>query len=208
MEWVLGCNHHPFFDNMKTFQRIVIISTLLSAGFLSAFAQTASTLSSTEAHVTANLTSPSDLSYGTSEIVKLYQSGVGTDLILGYVKNYRVKFQLSGPEIIYLHNLGVSSEVVLAMLQHDRQIEQENSAVMAQNQTFQAPAQAPQQATVVVAPTPPQVVYVAPYAAPIYSYPAYSYYPNYYSGYYGPSISLGFGHRFGYGVGFRLGGWR
>ena len=193
---------------MKTFQRIVIISTLLSTGFLSAFAQTASTLSSTEARAAANLTPPSDLSYGASEIVKLYQSGVGTDLILGYVKNYRVKFQLSGSEIIYLHNLGVSSEVVLAMLQHDGQIQQENSTVMAQNQTFQAPAQAPQQATVVVAATPPQVVYAAPYAAPIYSYPAYPYYPNYYSGYYGPSISLGFGHRFGYGVGFRLGGWR
>ncbi len=191
---------------MKNLQ-FLVITTLLSAPSFSGFAQPAPTAPTNEARVANDLTAPSDLSYGESEILKLYQNGVGTAVVLGYAKNYQAKFQLSASHIIYFHNLGVPSEVILTMQQRDGQI-QESPPVAAQVQSHSAPAPvlAP---TIVVQPTPPPVVYAAPLAEPVYSYPVYPYYPYYYPGYYGPSIGIGidFGPRFGYGGGFH-GGFR
>ena len=56
---------------------------------------------------------------GTAEIVKLAQAGVGENVMLSFVTNAAVRFALTPNQIIYLNDLGVSSAVVSAMLQHD-----------------------------------------------------------------------------------------
>jgi len=54
-----------------------------------------------------------------AEIVKLAQSGVDDTVVLLYVDKSTEKFDLDAEEILYLHDIGVSSEVIAAMLTKD-----------------------------------------------------------------------------------------
>ena len=58
------------------------------------------------------------LSYWTSEIVKLAQAGIEDSVVLAFLDDVGT-FNLGADEIIYLSDLGVSSQVITAMLQHD-----------------------------------------------------------------------------------------
>lgn len=61
---------------------------------------------------------PTTLSPGVSEVAKLYQSNVSEDVLLAYIKNYSQPFYASADEILYLNDLGVSDNVITAVLQH------------------------------------------------------------------------------------------
>lgn len=200
---------------MKTLK--CLIATLSAASLAcAASAQTAAATVHTPAvTASAQAPAPKDLSYGAAQVLKLQQSGLGTDVLVNYVNSANISFALHADDIIYLHNAGVPQEVISAMQQKEN-----NQATAAQN-TAPAPAQqpvesqpqttmvnpptaAPQTTTVV---TQPPVVYTSPtYVYPSYpSYPYYGYYGSPY--YYGPSISLGFGWGHGwYGHGWG-GGW-
>jgi hypothetical protein len=54
-----------------------------------------------------------------SEIIKLAQAGVSEDVMLAYVTNSARLYNISSDEIVYLNDLGVSSEVVTALIQQD-----------------------------------------------------------------------------------------
>lgn len=54
------------------------------------------------------------------EIIKLAQAGVEESVMLTYITNSSSMFNLGSDEIIYLNDLGVASNVVTAMLQHDQ----------------------------------------------------------------------------------------
>lgn len=54
-----------------------------------------------------------------AEIVKLAQSGVDDSVILLFVDKSTEKFDLDAEEILYLNDIGVSSEVIAAMLTRD-----------------------------------------------------------------------------------------
>jgi len=54
-----------------------------------------------------------------SEVIKLAQAGVSEDVMLAYVTNSPRAYNISSDEIVYLNDLGVSSEVVTALIQHD-----------------------------------------------------------------------------------------
>jgi len=66
---------------------------------------------------------PVKLSSGAAEIVKLAQAGVGEDVMLAYVGNVKSKFTLGSDQIVYLNDLGVTSPVIKAMIQHDDAID-------------------------------------------------------------------------------------
>jgi hypothetical protein len=69
-----------------------------------------------------NISQPgSRLSHYTAEIVRLAQSGIEDSVILAFI-DASGAFQLRADQIVYLNDLGVSSEVVAAMLQRDRAI--------------------------------------------------------------------------------------
>ena len=60
-----------------------------------------------------------DISPGAQETVRLAESGVGEEVILAYVENAQMPFDLEVEDIIYLNDLGISSEIVTAMLHRD-----------------------------------------------------------------------------------------
>ncbi len=146
------------------------------------------------------------LPYGVQDVLKLSRADVSQDIILNYVRNSGIIYNLSPQDIVYLKSQGVTDPVLNAMLD-------QRNRLAAQNQVPPAPAPAPDvsagaqaydsgqasQAPAVQAPlTPPaSSTYVIPYGG--YSY--YDYYPYYgpYYGAWGPSVVLGFGY---YGHGY------
>jgi hypothetical protein len=73
-----------------------------------------------------------------NEIIRLAQSGVEEPVILTYVTNSPAIFTLGAEEIVYLNDLGVSSSVITAMMQHDQLLRAEwanaaNPPVVASN---------------------------------------------------------------------------
>jgi len=54
------------------------------------------------------------------EVIRLAQSGLDETVILTYVTNSPAIFTLGAEEIVYLNDLGVSSSVITAMMQHDQ----------------------------------------------------------------------------------------
>ena len=80
-----------------------------------------------------NISTPPDaqLSGGAAEIAKLAQGGVGEPVMLAFVGNVASKFNLGSNQIIYLNDLGVSAEVVNAMIQRDAALEAASQAAAA-----------------------------------------------------------------------------
>ena len=98
---------------------------------------------------------PSDLSPGASEAIRLAESGVGDEVVVAYIQNSQAAFNLSADHVLYLKDLGLSSAVVAAMLNHD-------NGVRTQTQPYppatQPPPPQPEVAQPVEAPPP---VYVS-----------------------------------------------
>jgi len=194
-------------------------AALLASAPLACFAQTApATTPATP--MAAPAAAPVALPFGASEVVKMYQGGIGKEVILGYVSSSVGPFRLTADQIIYLQSLGVPQDVVTAMLRRDGDVQKESAAwqqqmtAQAQSGQGQAIAAAPQ---VVTPGSPaPAVNYVTPptvypgYSDYSYAYP--DYYPYYGSvvvggGYWGWPYYWGGGWRGGYyGGGWRGGG--
>ena len=93
------------------------------------------------------------LSAGSSEIQSLTQAGLDQSVILAYITNSAVRFNLNPDHIILLQRAGVSSQVIGAMIQHDRAL-----LVTAPPPTDPAP---PTVSLAVPPPTPGQVPIIA-----------------------------------------------
>jgi hypothetical protein len=149
------------------------------------------------------------------EIVKMARAGVGTEVIRAYVERSTIAAPPRAEEIVYLHECGVSAEVVTALIKRAGELRAaaaQASASLAPQGTPYAPAP-----TVALQPAPPvpaqvivqQPVYVyPPQPAPVtyaYAYPRYVYanYPAW--GYGWPSV--GWSGGFHYRSGFRYGHW-
>src|SRR5207247_9337105 len=52
------------------------------------------------------------------EVIKLAQAGVAEEVMLAYITNSPLTFHLSSDQIVYLNDLGVSTMVVTALIQH------------------------------------------------------------------------------------------
>jgi hypothetical protein len=58
----------------------------------------------------------------TAEVVKLAQSGVDAGVLLTYITNSASTFSLGADEIVYLNDLGMPSEVITTIMEHDKSL--------------------------------------------------------------------------------------
>ncbi len=74
---------------------------------------------------------PADLklSPAANEIVKLAQRGVAGGVMLAFVTNSTGTFNLASDQIIYLNDLGVESDVITSMIEHDRLLREGGGAL-------------------------------------------------------------------------------
>ncbi len=150
------------------------------------------------------------LPFGASEVVKMYQGGIGKDVIVNYVDNAVLAFHLTADNIIYLQSLGIPQEITKAIILRDGQLQQQAMSYqqqMAANPANQAayspPTQQPQEPVMNPSTPPPQVAYPAP------GYDAGSvYYDAGYPYYYGPDVVIGGGWWPGFYPGWGWGGYR
>lgn len=142
-----------------------------------------------------------------SEVLKLSQSQVGSDVVKNYIQNSTAPCNLTADQIIALRKAGVADDVVTALLRHSGEL-QKAAAPSAPVAVAPAPAQVI--ASNVQAPPPMTVTtnVTTVIERPVYAEPVYVS-PGYYDYYYPrSSISFSFGIPFGrsWGYGFR-GGW-
>src|SRR5258707_5802634 len=86
---------------------------------------------------------PADISPSAAEVIRLAESGVGDEVVVAYIQNSQASFYLSADHVLYLKDLGLSPQVLSAMLSHD-------SVMRSQAQSYPSPTQPS------VAPPPPQ----------------------------------------------------
>jgi len=67
-----------------------------------------------------------------AQVVRLTQAGVDESVILTYVSNSSSTFNLDSDKIIYLRDIGLSKEVLTAMIQHDQQLQQQMTTTSSQ----------------------------------------------------------------------------
>jgi hypothetical protein len=164
----------------------------------------------------ASAAQPPMLTSSVGEVVKMYQGGIGKDLIVDYINSTPQTYRLNADGIIYLKTLGMPQEITKAMILRDGQTQQQQA-----NQKFyqpqpmpgsmpspygNMPAQPPVQVMTPSTPAPDVSVVGSDYADYGYGYP-YDYgYPYYYGGYYGwPWVG---GGGWGWGRGWGYGGYR
>ena len=191
--------------------RISRMGMIASAGvaLLGAWSASAQTETSVPAPaqpaVTTSAPATVTLPYGVDDVLKLSRAQVSEDVIVNYVQNSGIAYNLGPKDLVYLKEQAVSDRVVNAMLDERKRVIAEAAAAA------QTPPPAPAQtsetiSTASYAPTytqpqtevqaAPSTVYVIP-SQPAYAYyptPYYGYYGGYYGGpyYYGPSIAVGF----------------
>src|SRR3989442_15353653 len=62
-----------------------------------------------------------DISPSVAEVVRLAESGVGEDVILAFIQNSKSTYNLSADDVLYLKDVGLTSPVITAMLNHDKE---------------------------------------------------------------------------------------
>src|SRR5882762_1697113 len=60
-----------------------------------------------------------NISPAAAEVIRLAESGVGDDVVLAYIQNSQWTLNLGADDVLYLRDVGVSSVVITAMLNHD-----------------------------------------------------------------------------------------
>lgn len=128
---------------MKQRTWLIVLAVAIAVPLLSALAQTPAP------------PSPPPLSPNAAEVLKLAQSGTSDDILLAYVQNSPSPFNLAADQILYLKDVGVSSQVMTAMLNRD-------AALHAQPQQYAPSAPPPAAAPVPTAPPAPAPVPQAP----------------------------------------------
>ena len=157
---------------------------------------------------------------GVSEVVKMYQGGIGKDVLVSYIENSALPFHLTADGIIYLQHLGMPKEVTSALILREGELQKQ--AVAACQQRAQASQQQPAAGApgynqagvgntalpVPMPSTPAPAVYPYAESAPPPVYPDYSAYPDYDYGYpyYAPGLVIGGGYGWGWGGYGRYGG--
>ncbi len=104
----------------------------------------------------------------TGQVIQLANSGTDEGVILSFVNNSASSFNLSADEIVYLKDVGITPQVITAMLQRDQALKQQptqlaTSAPAPIPQPLPAPAPAPAPEVTAAAPT-----YSTPPAPPAY----------------------------------------
>lgn len=132
----------------------------------------------------AQMNAPDDLSRGTTDIIKLFRAGKKDNVLIFYVNNAGLEYKLSADDIIYLKAIGISKDVITAMMDSDKD-RQKSVIVQAE---LERPIFAPEVPTVTTPEAAPPIAVQQPtpvaedqvQSAPTVIYPDYSAYPDYY----------------------------
>lgn len=115
--------------------------------------------------VTIQVPDPMKLSPAAQELVKLHESMVGESVMLTFVDNSAYSFNLTADQIVYLQDIGVSEEVLSAMIQRDAYLTGEPPVNIADapgpQQSQLNEQQAPAASNTVAVSTPSQPVYAS-----------------------------------------------
>lgn len=145
-------------------------------------------------------------SSGIADVVKLVKAGVATPIIEAYIQNSNVAYYPTAEEILLLHNHGVSSEVLQALIKRGGELRAQQSQAIKEyserlaQQSTVAPVvpETPIQTVVQTVQPAPPITYNYYYSdAPYYSPPLY--YPRYNYGYVSPFYTS-----YSYGIGSSL----
>ena len=156
-------------------------------------------------------TAAANLSPPILEIVKMSDAGADPATIHAFVETSSIAYNPRSEEIIYLHDHGISSSIITAMIQHGAKLREQGAAAQA-NAAYQAATAQPSPATADTYPVEaalPAYVASPSYAAPGY-YPSYAYpypsYPYWYAPYpsFGGYYSRPFYHGRSFGGGARF----
>ena len=145
----------------------------------------------------ASLHEAAHFSPAVREVVKLVEAQVTPEVIRGYIENCPYGFHLSANEIVALKESGMTSEVLVTMLQHRGPAREQPAAPAPVRVESPAPVVAMEAP---VAPAQPAVTYV--YDNPALSYP-YGY-PSYSYGWYN---NVGYPYVWLYGGGYPYRSW-
>ena len=70
----------------------------------------------------AALAVPPKLSPGVDEVVQLARAQLSEEVLLAYIENSPARFNLRAQDILYLHDVGISAQVIAAMIRHDQDL--------------------------------------------------------------------------------------
>src|ERR1041385_4946019 len=130
----------------------------LSLPLLSGNAQPPSTSASASAAQGQTPAAPA-VSPAVSEVLRLAESGVSEDVVLAYINNSPSGFNLTSDQILYVRDVGLSSQVITAMLNRDAALRTQPQP----SQPVPEPEPAPAPTVPVEAPlTPPATEVAAP----------------------------------------------
>lgn len=197
--------------NLRSGVLVLTLAFVLTSGF---------SADETKSPVKATQINESRLAPELVGVAKLLQSGVDQKVVLSFIANSPLRRSPTAEELVYLHDLGLSSEGMVALLNSAPKASptQESISSVApadsrlpqtttqQQQSVQrpAPAASPDLVAAATQPAPnavissqPQVVYTQPTPTTVYvqTPPAVTYVPSY------PTFSFGFGlghHVFGH----------
>ncbi len=71
---------------------------------------------------------PANISPPVAEVIRIAHSGVDDNVVLAFIENSSSAFSLTSDQIIYLHNAGLSSTDIVAMVRHDRLMRERSAA--------------------------------------------------------------------------------
>jgi hypothetical protein len=102
-------------------------------------------------------------SEGFDDLTTLIKSGVEEDVVLTYIDNAKVAYDLSVDEILYLNDLGVSAKIINAAVQHGKDLRASGEAPAPAPEVapVEAVAAAPVEAAAVVVAPPPEELNVS-----------------------------------------------
>lgn len=110
-----------------------------------------------------------NLSPAAQELVKLARAAVPDSVMLAFVTNSTRTFNLGADQIVYLHDLGVSSEVIRAMIEQDRRLRELGGQLPSLGDT--AATAAAQSAAPATAPAPEISASAPQFVAPVTNAP-------------------------------------
>lgn len=79
--------------------------------------------------VPASAVAPPPLPPGVDEVVQLAQTQIGDEVLLAYIDNSPARFALDIEQILYLHDLGLSAQVIAAMVRHNQDLDDPDALV-------------------------------------------------------------------------------
>lgn len=97
-----------------------------------------------------------DVSPGAAEVVRLAEAGTSDDVILAYIQNSSSRFNLSADNVLYLKDVGLSSQVITGMLNHDNATRNQAQPYTYTQQAYAPTAPPPSEPPAVQEPAPPQ----------------------------------------------------